>query len=166
MVDPGEPVNSAPITYVLEVQEVEVLDLEFSLPQDMLTRIHKGTPLTYEVDGVSTGRGRSTISVIYPTLDEATRSFRCRATVDNPDLKLKPGMLAQVNVLDGPAAGSAGLTIPRSALVWTGNSWQVRVNQGGKPVSRAVRVGTLTDQTAEIEEGLKAGDRVWIPAKG
>jgi hypothetical protein len=75
-------------------------------------------------------------------------------------------MLAQVNVLDGPASGSAGLTIPRSALTWTGNSWQVRVNQGGKPVSRAVRVGTLTDETAEIEDGLKAGDRVWIPAKG
>ena len=164
MVDPGEPVNSAPITYVLEVQEVEVLDLEFSLPQDMLTRIRKGSPLTYEVEGVANGRGRSTVSVIYPALDEATRSFRCRATVANADLKLKPGMLAQVNVLEGPGTGA--LTIPRSALTRTDNGWQVRINHGGKTVSRAVRVGALTDQTAEIEGGLKAGDRVWIPEKG
>src|SRR5579863_6057215 len=98
MVDPGEPVNSTPITYVLEVQEVELLDLEFSLPQDMLSRVKKGTSLTYEVAGVVSGRGRGTISIIYPALDEATRSFRCRATIDNPDLKFKPGMLAQVSI--------------------------------------------------------------------
>ncbi|MFI5399723.1 MAG: efflux RND transporter periplasmic adaptor subunit [SAR324 cluster bacterium] len=167
LVDPGEPVNSAPITYVLEVQEVQILDLEFSLPQDMLSRIKIGTPVTYDIDGVTPGHGRGTINIIYPALDEATRSFRCRAMVQNPDFKFKPGMLAHVNVQEGPAsAAAARLTIPRSALTWTDGAWQVRVDQGGKTVARAVRVGTLTDETAEIQDGLQAGDRVWIPAKG
>jgi len=164
MVDPGEPVNSAPITYVVEVQEVEQLDLEFSLPQDMLSRVRKGTPLTYDVDGVANGRGRGTISIIYPSLDEATRSFRCRATIENPELKFKPGMLAQVVVLEGPT--SAGLTVPRRAMTRAGESWQIRVEErDGKAVLRNVRVGNVTEQSAEILEGLRAGERVWVPAK-
>jgi membrane fusion protein (multidrug efflux system) len=163
MVDPGEPVNSAPITYVLEVQEVEMLDLEFSLPQDMLIRVKRGTPLAYEVDGVFRGRGRATISVIYPSLDEATRSIRCRATVQNPDLKFKPGMLAQVNILDG--GGSGTVTVPRSALIQTPSGWQVQVSEGSKTVNRSVKVGAMTDQSAEIQEGLKAGDRIWLPSR-
>jgi membrane fusion protein, multidrug efflux system len=166
MVDPGEPVNSAPITYVLEVQEVELLDLEFSLPQELLDRVRKGTPLTYEVEGVANGRGRGTIGVIYPALDEATRSFRCRATVENPDLRFKPGMLAHVNVIEGPTIPtSAKLTVPRKALTWIDGGWQVRVDQQGKPVSRSVRVGQLTDQQAEIQDGLKIGERVWVPSR-
>lgn len=163
MVDPGEPVNSAPITYVLEVQEVEQLDLEFSLPQDMLSRVQKGTPLTYEVEGVPSGRGRATISIIYPSLDEATRSFRCRATVPNPSLMLKPGMLAQVNVLEG--TGSTALTVPRSALQQTAEGWQVRINDRGKAVDRTVKVGALTEDHAEVQEGLKPGDQVWVPSR-
>jgi membrane fusion protein (multidrug efflux system) len=163
MVDPGEPVNSAPITYVLEVQEVEQLDLEFSLPQDMLSRVQKGTPLTYEVDGVTNGKGRATIGVIYPSLDEATRSFRCRATVPNPGLRIKPGMLAQVSVLEG--TGTSALTVPRKALTQTADGWQVRINDGGKAVSRNVKVGALSDEHAEVQEGLKPGDRVWVPSR-
>lgn len=163
MVDPGEPVNSAPITYVLEVQEVEQLDLEFSLPQDMLDRVRKGTALTYDVEGVPNGKGRATISIIYPSLDEATRSFRCRATIHNTDLKLKPGMLAQVNVLEGQGAGA--LIVPRKALTQTPEGWQVQVSEGSKTVNRLVKIGVVTDQRAEIQEGLKAGDRVWVPSR-
>lgn len=166
MVDPGEPVNAAPITYVLEVQEVQILALEFSLPQDLLSRIKIGTPVSYDVDGVTPGHGKGTISVIYPALDEATRSFRCRATVQNPEFKFKPGMLAHVNVLEGPAGAAAGVKIPRSALTWTDGAWQVRVERDGKTVARAVHVGTVTDETAEIQDGLRSGDRVWVPAKG
>jgi RND family efflux transporter MFP subunit len=163
MVDPGEPVNSAPITYVLEVQEVEQLDLEFSLPQDMLGRIRKGSALTYEVEGVPNGKGRASISIIYPSLDEATRSFRCRATVQNADLKLKPGMLAQVNVLEGQGTGA--LIVPRKALTQTPDGWQVQVSEGSKTVNRPVKVGLVTDQQAEIQDGLKVGDRVWVPSR-
>ncbi len=163
MVDPGEPVNSAPITYVLEVQEIDQLDLEFSLPQDMLSRVKKGTPVTFEVEGVSSGKGQTTISVIYPSLDEATRSFRCRATVPNFDLKYKPGMLAQVNVLEGQ--GTSALTVPRKALTETTDGWRVQINEGGKPVNRPVKLGALTDEHAEVQEGLKPGDRVWVPSR-
>jgi membrane fusion protein, multidrug efflux system len=163
MVDPGEPVNSAPITYVLEVQEVEQLDLEFSLPQEMLNRIRKGTSLTYEVEGVSNGRGRAAINVIYPALDEATRSFRCRATISNPDLRFRPGMLAQVNVLESPLAGA--LVVPRRALTQTPDGWQVQVSDGAKTVNRTVKLRAVTDQSAEVEEGLRAGERVWVPSR-
>lgn len=166
LVDPGEPANAAPITYVLEVQEVQILMLEFSLPQELLGRVKIGTPVSYDVEGVAPGHGKGTITVIYPALDEATRSFRCRATVQNPDFKFKPGMLARVNVLEGAAAAAAGLKIPRSALTWVDGVWQVRVERDGKTAVRTVHVGTLTGETAEIQDGLRNGDRVWVPAKG
>jgi hypothetical protein len=47
-----------------------------------------------------------------------------------------------------------------------GDAWQIRVEQqDGKSVVRSVRTGAVTDESAEILEGLKAGERVWVPAK-
>jgi hypothetical protein len=64
------------------------------------------------------------------------------------------------------SARAALLSVPRKALTETPAGWQVQVNQGGKPVARPVKVGAVGEQQVEIQEGLKPGDRVWVPTGG
>ncbi len=160
MVDPGESITSTPVTALLEIQEIAVLELDFSLPQSMLSNIKVGDDFTFEVEGITDGIGRGKIAVIFPAVDEATRSFKCRAYIDNHDLKYKPGLLAQVRVVDRVL--NDVLVIPRKALEQTATGWQVLVSNDGHIQIRSVQVGLVTDELVQITGGLRAGNKVFI----
>ncbi len=98
LVDPGEPASAAPVTHLLEIQEVDRLYLEFSLPQELLAEVRAGTALEFQVEGGVAGWRTGHVAVIFPAIDEATRAFRCRAEIDNTDGLLAPGLLARVRV--------------------------------------------------------------------
>jgi membrane fusion protein (multidrug efflux system) len=164
-VDPGEPVTSMPITQLVEVQETGLLELDFALPQELLAQVKAGTPVLYESEGVP-GAGSGSVAVVFPAVEEATRSVKCRVLALNADGRLRPGLLAKVRVaLPGRADA---VVVPRRALERdaSGGGWQVRVAgaDGGTPVARSVKTGALGETEAEILGGLKAGDPVWVPA--
>ncbi len=161
MVDTGEPVTSMPPSYVVEIQETGTLYLEFSLPQELLGIIKVGAPLDYEVEGVKDGTGKGQVAVVFPSIDEATRSFRCRTIIESKDRKFRPGLLARVWVVDRSV--DSALIVPKAALDQTATGWRVMVSAGGTAVSRPVTVGLMTDDAAEITGGLKEGEQVLVP---
>jgi membrane fusion protein, multidrug efflux system len=162
MVDPGQPVTATPATFLLEIQEVSRLDLDFSLPQNMLGNIKPKTPFEFEVEGVNNGKGTGTITLIFPAVDEATRSFRCRAYIENPGMKYHPGLLAQIRVLNREVNSS--FVIPRKSVVQTATGWEALVARGGQISIQALKVGVVTGDRVEVLSGLAEGDKVLIPA--
>lgn len=161
LVDPGEPVTATPVTHLLEVQEVSTLYLEFSLPQELLSAAREGTTVRLEVEGVDDSALEEQVSVVFPTVDEATRSFRCRVEVDNAAGRLSPGLLARVwvTVRELPDV----LVVPRAALAADDRGWGVLVQgPGGAPTSRAVTLGLVTEREAQVVAGLLAGERVLV----
>ena len=158
MVDTGEPANSAPVTHLLEIQEIGTLYLEFALPQELLGTVTVGTPLEFTVEGVPEGRGTATVAVIFPAIDETTRSFRSRAIITNSDGKFSPGLLAEVRVVAKEVA--AALVLPRTAVSRTAGGWQVLVSEGGRPVAKTIEVGLVGDDLIQISSGLNEGDAV------
>ncbi|MCC7315865.1 MAG: efflux RND transporter periplasmic adaptor subunit [Planctomycetes bacterium] len=163
LVDPGEPVTATPVTHLLEVQEVGTLYLEYALPQELLSAVKPGTPVTFDAEGVTEDdvEAQTTMSVVYPTLDEATRSFRCRSVVANLKLTFRPGMLASVKVAVGQAQDVP--VVPRSALKDTARGPAVMVANDGHPVERNIEVGAMDGSWAEVRSGLSEGDRVLVP---
>lgn len=162
-VDAGEPVTSMPVTPLVEVQETGVLELQFSLPQDLLRSVRPGAEVEFEVEGIPESGGKGTIKVVFPALDESTRSFRCRVLVDNASGRYRPGLLARVRATEEEIPDA--LVVPRPALAETAEGWQVWVSGGNGPEPRPVRVGAVTEEEAEIREGLEAGERVLVPGK-
>ena len=163
LVDPGEPVTSAPVTQLLEIQQVDTLELEFSLPQSMLSRVGPGTRVHFEVEGVEGSSGSAGISTVFPALRDATRSFRCRVLVKNPDGKLRPGLLVQVRIVDEVAQGA--LIVPGKALVETATGPHAFVLDGGKPARREVKTGVEEGDRVQVLEGLAEGEQVWVPGE-
>lgn len=161
LVDVGEPVEAMFITSLLEVQELTTLELIFSLPQESLSRVKTGMPVLFRIEGLPGFIGQAKLDTIYPTLDEATRSARCRAFVQNSDLKLRPSLLAEVGVVEREIPNA--LSVPRRALTQTSSGWRVTVLENGKAVSREVKIGVISIlDNAEVMEGLKEGDRVLV----
>ena len=110
----------------------------------------------------------STIKFINPNLDEMTRSARVRVEIKNPSsesgLHSKHELLhktyAQVGVL---AETLDALTVPRTAVLWSGSQPRVYVEQSlGSYQQRRVKLGRVGDDAWEVLDGLKAGERVVV----
>lgn len=159
-VHPGEAVNSAPVTRLLELQETGVLELDFPLPQPLLSRIGVGAPVEFAVEGLDGFRGEGQVAVVLPTIDESTRTFRCRVRVENRDGRLRPGLLAQVRAVESEARDV--VIVPRRALLETAAGVRVAVEVDGASAGRTISIGRRTEEEAEVLEGLREGDRVLL----
>ena len=105
--------------------------------------------------------GRSwngTVTYIYPSVDEKTRTVKVRAEVDNPKGELKPEMFADVTIHARPRTV---LQVPDDAILESGTRNVVFVSEGGgRLVPREVSVGDHGAGVVEIRGGLKEGEVV------
>jgi len=89
------------------------------------------------------------VSFVHPTVDPTARTNRVRVTVDNDDLRLKPGMFATVYF--DASLGSDLLSVPMGAVLFTGERNLVFVRHDD---------GTL--MAHEVVVGARAGDRIQV----
>ncbi|MCW8899618.1 MAG: efflux RND transporter periplasmic adaptor subunit [Gammaproteobacteria bacterium] len=99
------------------------------------------------------------VEYIYPSLDPKTRTLRVRLRFENKDESLKPNMFAKVAIYGG--AKREVITIPREALIRTGNDQRVIISVGdGGFQARKVTAGIESGEFIEIVQGLSEGDKV------
>jgi len=100
------------------------------------------------------------ISYIYPTLSPETRTVTVRIELENPDLKLKPGMIA--GMLINAQSNEDRLIIPSESIIHTGKRKVVFVTKTpGKYESREVKTGLVGDNyVTEVVSGLEEGETV------
>jgi Cu(I)/Ag(I) efflux system membrane fusion protein len=99
------------------------------------------------------------ISYVYPTVNPNTRTVRVRVVLPNGDIRLKPGMYATLRIAGTPRP--KGLTIPRDAVLSTGERNIVFVKEGGGHLApREVALGLTNDERVEVLRGLNVGDTV------
>ncbi|WP_339722225.1 efflux RND transporter periplasmic adaptor subunit [uncultured Paraglaciecola sp.] len=99
------------------------------------------------------------VDYVYPTLDAKTRTLSVRLRFNNVDMLLKPNMFAQVVIHTDSQEQT--LLIPKEAVIRTGTQNRVVLVVGkGQYKSVEVTLGQVTDEFAQILEGLKVGDQV------
>jgi Cu(I)/Ag(I) efflux system membrane fusion protein len=101
---------------------------------------------------------RGSVAWVYPGLSGATRTARVRIELANPDLALRPDMLANVRL--ETAAGEA-LVVPLSAVLYAGPRSFVFLDLGeGRLRPQRVEVGRRVGEEVEILAGLSEGEAV------
>ena len=101
---------------------------------------------------------RGKIDFVYPTLSEETRTVKVRIVIPNPKASLKPGMFVHVSL---SGRGREALTIPRSALIQTGERQIVFVEQSaGIFAPREIKAGVAGKDSVEVLSGLSEGEMV------
>jgi len=98
---------------------------------------------------------------IYPTIDNLTKTFTVEVKINNPDLKLRPGMFAKMQLIMGK--GDA-ILVPMIALIkQTGtDDMYLFVNENNIAVKKPVKTGRIFDDQTEIVEGIKVGDEIVV----
>lgn len=100
------------------------------------------------------------VAYLYPALDDKTRTAKVRLEFPNPDLLLKPGMFATVE-MKAELAPSA-LLVPDSAILRSGEKNTVFIAlEGGRFEPRTVTIGVRGEGGQyEVLKGLAEGERV------
>ncbi len=105
-------------------------------------------------------RYRGKVQYIYPYLEEETRTIKVRLSFPNPNLKLKPGMYANVEIETSPLRNV--VAVPMEAVLFSGERNLVFIVLGdGRFAPRDITVGIESgDGFYEVKEGLSEGVKV------
>lgn len=94
--------------------------------------------------------------------DRMTRTYEARYVLEGALAQAPLGATVTVEILDGAPSRSASLQVPIGAVFDPGKGPGVWAIEGtpAKAVWRPVQVLGLTDETAQVSGGIKAGDQV------
>lgn len=105
--NPGEMATTMPPTVVLIIQDQEVLELRFRLPERALATVKPGDSFVAHFAAINVDRPAKIVRV-QPTIDTRTRTIELVAEIPNADHALRPGLLAEIRLSDaGPATAEA-----------------------------------------------------------
>jgi len=147
-----------PGTELFEIADLSKLWVLADVYEYEAPRVRVGQAAEVELSASPGQRVTGKVGLIYPTVDADTRTLRVRIELDNEDMRLRPGMYANVLLRLGAAEG---VVIPSEALVDTGDHQYVFIaKEGGRFEPRRVRAGARTGERTQILEGVAAGDVV------
>lgn len=152
----------APGSRIAPLQSLDPIFVDYALPERHLALLAVGQQVEIGVQAYPGERFEGRITAINPGVDPGTRSVRLRATLANPDRRLRPGMFAEVRTLL-PRRDDV-LTLPQHAITFApyGDSVFVVLERGAELVveRRPVRTGAVRAGRVEIVSGLESGARV------
>jgi len=150
-----------PGTMITTIDDDSVMKLDFSVPEVFLSTLKTGVEIEAVTKAYPDQVFKGKIGSVDSRIDPVTRSIQARALIDNPDGKLKPGLLMQVELKKNPRAT---LVVPEEALIPEGSKIFVLVTQktdeGVTAKRTEIQVGTRLKGVAEVISGLNEGDQV------
>jgi membrane fusion protein, multidrug efflux system len=145
-------------TDIARLDKIDQLKLDFRVPETFLAQLKSGLAVSVAVDAFAQASFPGKIYAIEPAVDEQTRTVLARARVANPELKLRPGMFARVQLTLGVRENA--VWIPEEAIVPRGQDSYVFRIVDGKAELVQVQTGTRKVGEVEIMKGVAAGDMI------
>lgn len=151
-IDLGSPVAAsfqAPELFTI-AQDLTKMQIEVSVSEADIGRVEEGQDVTYTLDGYpdSTFTGKVTQVRLSPTTESNVVTYTVIVDVNNEDLKLKPGMTANVSIITDKSENV--LCVPNMALKFTPDiNGPKYKNQGiwilekGKPKRVEIETGSI-----------------------
>ena len=149
---------------ILRVSNLNSVWAEFDAYENQISQFKKGQKIKIATNAYANKEFDATISFIDPVLNNATRTVTVRATLNNKDDLFKPGMFITGKIKGATQAEASGtVTIPASAVLWTGERSLVYIKTNpNEPVfeMREVTLGNRSGENYQIVSGLNNGDEI------
>ena len=166
LVDVGNIVHAADTTGLVSITQIKPIFVSFTLAQEHLHKIHdkqKDGALTVQAYGADnvTLLSEGKLTVIDNSIDQTTGTIRLKATFENADERLWPGEFVDVRLILNTRKGAP--TVPQQTVQVGPNGYYAYVIKADDTVERRpVKVGSIQDGLAVIDDGLSPGDKVVV----
>lgn len=161
MVEEGDYIKTgSPLVKVANLGSVWAI---FDAYESQLGLFEKGQTLQITTRSYPNETFPATVSFVSPLLNNSTRTLEVRAELDNEKGLLKPGMFVQAKIEMSKNEKVEVLTIPESAVLWTGQRSLVYVQPDPSTSifeMREVELGNLSNGNYAVNSGLEPGELV------
>ena len=140
-------------TFMVSIIRTDLLKLAFSVSEKDVGSLRTGQDVIFTVDAFPGLEFHGQVKIVYPGLDEKTRSLQVEAVVQNLNRGLRPGLFARVTLFTGPERKT--VVVPITALLYDNTNTKVFAVENDKAKERPVKIGRKFGEFMEIVEGLK-----------
>ncbi|MBN1684063.1 MAG: efflux RND transporter periplasmic adaptor subunit [Gammaproteobacteria bacterium] len=151
----------APGTKIVNLQAVDPIDVNFSIPETYLHAVKIGNKISIKSQTDPNKSYFGKIDAFNALIDSTTRTLDARATIPNPDYTLIPGSFAEVTVYFGDQ--NPVTLIPQTAILYSTAGNYVYRFVNNKAVKTMITLGQkLENNEVIIHSGLNVGDQVIV----
>jgi RND family efflux transporter MFP subunit len=145
---------------ILTVQQLNPLKAVINVSESYFTKVKLGMPVDIRLDVYENESFTGKVTLIYPTIDASTHTFGVEVTIQNNNLKVRPGMYARVTLNWGK---TDHVLVPDVAVVkqaGANDKYVYTLVSDSIAKYNKVEVGQRVGSNFEILSGLTPGDVV------
>ncbi|WP_340111552.1 efflux RND transporter periplasmic adaptor subunit [Maribellus mangrovi] len=135
--------------------------VEINLPEKNISEIKLGQEALITNYTLTEDTLIGHVTELSPVISNETRTFAGKVEIDNPELKLRPGMFIKANIVT--AQKDSVIVIPRDVIMsGSRGKYVFVVERNNTADDRRITTGISNQDEIEIVEGLSANDRLII----
>jgi RND family efflux transporter MFP subunit len=152
----GTRINSG--TAVVTMMDYSKLLMEINLPEKNITTINVGQEVSITNYTLPKDTLQAKINELSPVVSTETRTFKGKLVINNPELKLRPGMFVKADI--EVARRDSAIVISKEIIVSGNRGKSVFLVEMGAVRERIITTGLENETSVEVLEGLKKNERV------
>lgn len=155
---PGEQTMAG--ARLFDIMDISIVDAVAQLPERDVPSIIVGQATPLRADAYPGETFNGTVHRVGVVADRMSRTFDLIVRVPNPDKKLRPGMLARLDVTRRVLTDIP--VVRRDAVVEGAKHQAVFLVRGNKAIRTQVELGPTEGNRVAILSGLSAGDKIVV----
>ncbi|AZJ36689.1 efflux RND transporter periplasmic adaptor subunit [Tenacibaculum singaporense] len=148
---------------LLKIANLNSVWANFDVYENQISNFKVGQNISITTNAYPNETFKAKVSFIDPVLNQETRTVTMRAVLNNSKGRFKPAMFVTGNVEATEKQTEQQLSIPATAVLWTGKRSVVYIKpDASKPVfeMREVALGRRAGESYLVEKGLKSGEEI------
>ena len=148
-------------TEVVRLMSYNKMYLEINLPEKNISEVEIGQEALITNYTISEDTLIGHITELSPVISTETRTFKGVLEINNPELKLRPGMFVKADIIT--AQRDSTIVIPKE-IIMTGNrgKYVFVVGRNSTAEDRWLTIGLQNQESVEVLEGLSVNDKLII----
>ncbi len=148
---------------IMKVTDLKTVWAVFDAYENQISSLKKGQKINISTNAYPNKKFEALISFVDPVLNSQTRTVKVRAVLNNKSDMLKPGMFVEGKTEGMGIANNQVITIPSSAVMWTGERSVVYVKTN--PIlsvfeMREITLGNSNGDSYVVLKGLENGEEI------
>lgn len=159
-ISPGQLISrNTVVSWLIDLDPVKV---EFHVPERFLGQVKEKQRIEISVEAFPGEKFHGEVFFISPYVDPVNRTAMIKAAIPNPELKLKPGMFANLELTLVVRENS--IVVPEMAIaqILTNEQAFVFTVENGVAQMRRIKTGVRLVGAIEVLDGIRPGEKVVV----
>jgi cobalt-zinc-cadmium efflux system membrane fusion protein len=144
---------------LFSIADLSVVSAMVNIYESDISRIREGDEVKVSILSYPDRSFSGIINKIYNTLDKDSKVMHAKVSISNPELLLKPGMLATVKIRSKSGINLPGVT-SRGIIFDEDRNFVLKLSASNQVKIQEVEISRKAADKVYISKGLDAGDRI------